>query len=412
MKVLRYISPGPRTMRLVAVATCSLLLVAAAAPALAADVQQGDTVIIGPGEVINDDVYAVGSNIQILGTVNGDVFAAGNSVTVGGTVTGSVFAAANTVAITGGVGHSIHAAGNTIAISGPVTEDATLASGNLNIVPGAHVGRDVLLATGTANLMAPIGRNVKAAAGDLTLSAPVGGDLQAQVTTLRLTDEARVNGSLTYTSSNDASIAPGASVGNGVQHLLPQASSQPPTPVPSPVFGVMDWLKGLVGFAVIGLLLTLVVPRFTANTLEMARTAFWPSVGVGFALFIGVPVVALVVLMLGIFVGGWMLGFALLALYAMACAVGCTYAAILTGNVLVQAVRQPPQHLVWNLLEGLAILGLIGLIPIVGGVVLFLACVFGLGAFTLTVVHTYRASQTPAEIPPIVAPVQPQLAAA
>jgi len=412
MKVLRYISSGTRMMRLVGIATCSLLLLATAVPALAADVQQGDTVIIGPSEVINDDVYAVGSNIQILGTVNGDVFAAGNSVTVGGNVTGSVFAAANTVAITGNVGHSIHAAGNTIAISGPVAEDATLASGNMNLSPGARVGRDVLLATGTANLMAPIARNVKAAVGDLTLSAPIGGDLQAQVTTLRLTDQARVDGSLTYTSTNDASIAPGASVGNGVQHLLPEASNQPRTTVPSPVFGVLDWLRALVGFAVIGLLLTLLVPRFTANTLETARRAFWSSFGIGFAVFIAVPIVALVVLILGIFIGGWMLGVALLALYAMACAVGYTYAAIFTGNVLVQAVHQPPQHLVWNLLEGLAILGLVGLIPIVGGVALFVACVFGLGAFTLTLVDAYRAWQTPAEVTPIVAPVPPQVAAA
>jgi len=412
MKVLRYISRGPRMMRLAALATCSLLLLATAGPALAADVQQGDTVIIGPGEVINDDVYAVGSNIQILGTVNGDVFAAGNSVTVGGTVTGSVFAAANTVSITGEVGHSIHAAGNAVAISGPVAQDATLASGNLNLSPGAHIGRDVLLATGTANLMAPIGRNVKAAVGDLTLSAPVGGDVQAQVTTLRLTDQARVDGSLTYTSSNDASLAPGASVGNGVQHLLPQASSQPSTAVPSAVAGVWDWLRGLVGFAVIGLLLTLVVPRFTAKTLAMARTAVWPSLGVGFALFIGVPIVALVLLVLGILVGGWMLAFAFLALYAMACAVGYTYAAMLTGNLLVQAVQQPQQHLVWNLLEGLAVLGLIGLIPIAGGLVQFVACLFGLGAFTLSIVQAYRTSQTQAEVTPFVAPVQPQLAAA
>jgi cytoskeletal protein CcmA (bactofilin family) len=412
MKILRNISPGSLVMRLVALATCSLLLLATAAPALAADVQQGDNVIIAPGEVINDDVYAFGSNIQILGTVNGDVFAVGNSVTVGGTVTGSVFATANTVAITGNVGHSIHAAGNTIAISGPVAQDATLASGSVNLSPGAQIGRDVLLATGTANLTAPIARNVKATAGDLTLTAPVGGDFQAQVTTLRLTDQARVDGSLIYTSSNDASIAPGASVGNGVQHLLPQASSQAPTPLASTILVVVDWLKGLVGFAAIGLLLTLLLPRFSANTLQTARTAFWSSLGVGFALFVGMPIAAAVVFILGIFVGGWMLGFALLAIYAMACAVGYTYAAILTGNVLVQTMKQRPQHLVWNMLEGLAILGLISLIPFVGGLVEFLACVLGLGAFTLTIVHSYRTSQTQPEVTPIAASVQPQLAAA
>jgi hypothetical protein len=78
----------------------------------------------------------------------------------------------------------------------------------------------------------------------------------------------------------------------------------------------------------------------------------------------------------------------------------------------VQTMKQRPQHLVWNMLEGLAILGLISLIPFVGGLVEFLACVFGLGAFTLTIVHSYRTSQTQPEVTPIAASVQPQLAAA
>ena len=113
--------------RLAAFTICALLLLAGAAPAMAADIQQGDTVVIGPDQVVNDDVYAFGSNVQILGTVNGDIFAAGNSITVGGKVAGSVFVAGNTVAITGDVRHALHAAGNTVTIGGPVAEDATLA---------------------------------------------------------------------------------------------------------------------------------------------------------------------------------------------------------------------------------------------------------------------------------------------
>ncbi len=397
--------------RFIAFAAGTLLLLASAAPALAAEVQQGDTITIGPDQVINDDVYAFGSNVQILGTVNGDIFAAGNNVTIGGTVTGSVFAAGNTVAIPGEVRHAVHAAGNTVALSGRIGEDATLASNALNLSPGSVVGRDLLLAGGTANLMAPIGRNVRAAAGDLTLAAPVGGDMQAQVTTLHVLDGASVNGALTYTSSNDASIAPGVSVAGGVQHLLPQTETQPADRVP-PLVGVVDWLRGLVGFAVIGLLFTLLVPRFSASTIDVARTAYWSSLGIGLALFLGTPILALLVFIVGIFLGGWALGLAVLAMLAMASAIGVAFAAMFTGNVLVQAFRQPSQHLAWNLLEGLAVLGLVGLLPVVGGIVLFLACVFGLGAFALNIARTYRASRGPGVITPITAPVQPQLVAA
>ena len=39
---------------------------------LAAELQQGHTIIVGPGQAVNDDLYAYGSNVQVLGTVKGE----------------------------------------------------------------------------------------------------------------------------------------------------------------------------------------------------------------------------------------------------------------------------------------------------------------------------------------------------
>jgi hypothetical protein len=33
--------------------------------AIAAEVQQGQTITIGPGQVVNDDLYAFGSNVEV-----------------------------------------------------------------------------------------------------------------------------------------------------------------------------------------------------------------------------------------------------------------------------------------------------------------------------------------------------------
>jgi hypothetical protein len=44
--------------------------------AAAADLRQGSEVTVGPGETVNDDIYAGGGTISIQGTVNGNVFAA------------------------------------------------------------------------------------------------------------------------------------------------------------------------------------------------------------------------------------------------------------------------------------------------------------------------------------------------
>ena len=382
-------------------AFAALLVLVTTPSALAAEVQQGQTVTVGPDEVVNDDLYAFGSNVQVLGTVNGDVFAAGNTVSIGGTVNGGVYAAGNAVAITGDVQRGVHAASGTLTIAGPVAQDAVIAGGTLSLAPGASIGRDVFLAGANADLAAPIGRNLQAAANELTVADTVGGDVQARVGTLRLTDDSRVVGSLTYTSNAEAEIAPGASVGEGIQHLLPPQRTESAPPVVNPAFAVLDWVRGLVGLAVVGVLLTLLFPGFSEKTVELAKTAYWQSLGIGVALFVGVPIVAVMIAIVGVLVGGWMLGFALMALLAMACAIGFTVAAIVAGNLAVELLRQPRQHLLWNLLEGLALFGLIGLIPILGAVLMFAACAYGLGAFALGIVASYRGTRaTPAGLGP------------
>jgi len=45
----------------VAASLSGLLLLGSAAPAFAADIQKGDSVVIGPDQVVNDDVYALSS---------------------------------------------------------------------------------------------------------------------------------------------------------------------------------------------------------------------------------------------------------------------------------------------------------------------------------------------------------------
>jgi cytoskeletal protein CcmA (bactofilin family) len=391
-----------------------MLLFGTAAPTLAAEVQRGDSVFVGPDRVINDDLYAFGSNVQVLGTVNGNIFAAGNIVSIGGKVNGDVFAAGNTVDITGDVRHGVHAAGGTVTLAAPITEDAVVAGGTLSATPPASVGRDMMFAAGTANIAAPVERNMLAAARNLTLAAPVGGDVQAQVETLRLAPGGHVNGSVVYTSANEADVAPGAAVIGGIQRLQPQASATPAAPVATPMWSIVDWLKGLVGVTVIGLLLVLLLPRFSAQTVQRARTGFWSSLGIGFALFAGVPLLAVILFIVGIFLGGWYLGFGLLALYAMAFAVGYVIAAALTGQAVVELFRQQPQHLAWNLIEGLVLLGLVALVPVVGGLLLVLASMVGVGAVARSVTAAYVAARAAPTVATsaVSAPIAPQPVAA
>jgi cytoskeletal protein CcmA (bactofilin family) len=368
----------------------ALLLTAVATPAFAAEVRQGDSVVVGANETINDDLYAFGSTVTILGTVNGDVFIAGSNITMSGTVTGDVFAAGGTTTISGDVRQSVRAVGGTIMLSGPVGKDALIAGGTTSVGGSARIGRDLLATTGTAAISGPVTRNVLVSGGEINLAGPVGGDVKAETETLRLSNGAQIVGGLRYTSPRQAEIAAGATVGGPTQRFEPQLRQQPVGPFSGPGVAVIDWIRGLVGLAVLGVIIAFVFPRFAQREVAVSQRSPWASLGLGFALLVGVPIVALVVLILGALIGGWWLSFFVLAAYALALVVGYVMSALFVGHSAVALLRFPEQHYAWYAIEGLALVGVLTLVPFVGGFIGLLAIVFGLGAFSLAIVEAYR----------------------
>jgi cytoskeletal protein CcmA (bactofilin family) len=363
-------------------------------PAFAAELRQGDTIVVGADETVNDDLYAFGSTVTILGTVNGDVFAAGNNVTVSGTVTGDLFTAGNTMTISGRVGQSVRAGGGTLMLMGPVGEDALVAGGTAGIGSSAQIGRDLLAATGSLSVSGPVTRNALISGGQVSLAGPVGGYVKAEVDTLRLASGAKVAGPLTYTSPHQAEIASDATVGGTVQRFESQARQQPSGPFGRPGDAVIDWVRGLVGLTALGLLIVFLFPRFAQRQIEISNRSPWTSLGVGFVLLFGIPMLAVVMLIAGVIVGGWWLALLLLAAYAAALAVGYTMSAAFVGQSAMRMFHVPEQHLAWYLVAGLIMIGLVTLVPFLGGFIALLAVVFGLGALTLDVIDAYRARFT------------------
>jgi hypothetical protein len=62
--------------------TLMLMTVFAAAPVLAFDGRSGDNVNVPQDEVVDGDLYVMGRNTVIDGTVNGDIFGAGQTITI------------------------------------------------------------------------------------------------------------------------------------------------------------------------------------------------------------------------------------------------------------------------------------------------------------------------------------------
>jgi len=356
--------------------------------ALAADLRQGANVTVGAGQTVSDDIYAAGGTITVAGTINGSLIAAGATITVSGNVSRDLIIAGGTINVTGKVGGSIRAAGGNLTLNGPVEQDVVITGGMIAIGSGATIGRDLVVAGGTTTVAAPVTRRVMMASGSLTLMNRVGGDVRGNVDHLKL-DGAQIGGNLDYTSNNQVEIVNGARIaGTTTRHTPPDRGASGPTN------SFIGWLRALIGIVALGLLLILLLPRFSSRSIDVLRAEPWLSLGVGAAILVITPIVAVIVFIVGLLIGGWWLGLLLIPLWILALAVGYVVSGFLLGRLVFAQLGWGRYHDALALIGGLFILAVITVIPILGWLVGLAALVFGTGALALAV--SRRARMRPA----------------
>jgi cytoskeletal protein CcmA (bactofilin family) len=385
-----------RQLKLVLVAIVGVLFVAGFAPlnALAADNRGGNSITIGPNEVINDDLYVAANTIDIQGTINGNLFAAGSTITVSGTVSRDVNAAGTNISIPGEIQGSARLAGGTVTVSGKVDGDLKAMASTLTVQSEASVARDLIAATGTGTFAGPIGRDVKVAGNDLTLSGPIGGNVTVSATTLKLAEGAKIQGNLDYTSNQDVNRA-GGTVAGFTHHYYPSSG-------PTVMAYLIGWFQTLVGFLLLGVLLILVAPRFNDKAVTAYKTAPWSRLGVGLAVLLIVPFVVLFTFVAGLIVGGWWLALFLLAAYVLATLVAFAVVGEMVGRFTFERLGQPAVHPLLALLLGMPVLLLLTSIPLIGWLFGLVVVVYGVGVVAFAL---------PWSAPPALRPSAPALPA-
>jgi cytoskeletal protein CcmA (bactofilin family) len=367
-----------------------LVLALAPSPAAAADVRQGldKDIVIGTTEVIEDDLYAFGTNVAVNGTVKGDLVATGQYISVDGNVTGDVIAAGGSLSIRGQVGGSVRAAGQKLFVDGKIANDLVFAGAEFELTTNGRVGRDVLVGTGNTTVSGQIGRDLQAGSGTVKIDGGVGRDVLASVDKLQLTDRATVGGALKYTSRNAAQIANPASVKGTIEQRDPENGRAPLFTGTTAL--VVEWLKGLIGLLILGILIVYFFPGFSRRSGEALVRSPWMSLAVGALVLIGLPILAAVFFVLGFLIGGWWIGLVVLALYGVVLALSIPVAGVGVGGAILRLTRRPVP--VWlALLTGLVALLLVALIPLLGPLVIFVAFLFGMGATTIAVAGGRRA---------------------
>lgn len=354
-----------------------------AAPARAAETANSQIVIIRPGDVVADDLYAGAVRVLVQGQIEGDLIAfAAEEISIEGTVQGSVIALSPRVTIEGSVEGSVRAVTNNLTISGTVVGDVVTAAFDAELSPESVVDGEVLAWSWLLRSLGEVG-SITGTQRTLELAGHVGSDVDVSVGQLRVIDRLEVVGDLGYRSGNEASGLDRVDAGGVVVEM---------TPLPPNIRVRALWL--FIRFLVI-LFLTITAltvswgwPDHTRSAVARARAQPFRSWARG-AVVVFSPLFLIALTALILVLAPPAAGFPLLAVFVplILAALGvvgalCLVAGIPVAGWLGSAVSSR-LSISGRVLVGATILGLVWLLPIASLLVPVLGLPLGLGAWLM-----------------------------
>jgi Polymer-forming cytoskeletal len=244
----------------------------------------------------------------------------------------------------------------------------------------------VVVVDGPVRIDGTVDGDVFVVSGDTEISGEVTGDVTVLAEPAVINSGARIGGDLRY-GDEEPEIASGAQI-DGETSDEDWSDLGPAGFIGWAVF----WFALALSSLALGLLLLLIAPRAADAAYRQAREGAWESAAAGLAIFILLPILAVLALvtLVGLPLGLGVL-LALLPLGAIAY--------VTTLWVVGRALVKPPRGRVVAFLAGWAIFSALALVPVLGILAWLAATVFGLGVLGLALWRA-RSPATPPARPP------------
>jgi cytoskeletal protein CcmA (bactofilin family) len=271
------------------------------------------------------------------------------------------------------------------------SDDRVVIEGPVTIGP-RDVAGDVVVAHGDVTVAGRLTGDLVVASGKVRVDGSVHGDVVGIADRVVLGPHARVGGDVQYADKKPV-VPAGARVGGDVKRVnFGKATGGLGLAVG---FGI--WLAITISAFLLGALLLWLFPRAAAAVYEVAESRVGAAVGFGLLAFFAIPIVGLILLVtiLGLPLGLLLL-LALVPLYSL----GYTASAWALGR----RILGPGRNRFLAFLAGLAILRVVAIVPVLGGLIWFAATVFGLGLLALAA--SRARSPGPAAPPTAPAPAE------
>lgn len=327
------------------------------------------------------DVVGGGSEVTVSDSVPGDVIVAGGRLGFVGVAGGDILAAGRVLEIGGRVLGDVRAAGGEVRFSGQVARNVTAAGREVRIGDGATIGRNAYLAGRQIRVEGTISGSLRSAGAEIVLNGTVDGNVDVRGGSLRVGPEARITGDLTHhIPAENVLIDSAAQIGGSVRAY--------PTRPGAPI-GLFRVLLS-IGFLLAGAVAVAIFARSAVAAEGGLRQRPGAALGFGLLWLLLLPIGIAAIAITGV---GLPLALILLALFLISLYLARAVTALWLGRLILRGQPRPGRGpLVSAFLIGGVVLLLIGLIPIVGGIVALVATVLGLGS--LVVAYRGRREHT------------------
>ncbi len=331
------------------------------------------------------DIYLSGDNVTIDYIVDGNLFVVANTVSINSQIGGDAFICANSVTVgeNGYIFSNLFTFSKNVTING-VIYDLYAASENTTI--NGYVYRDIRVGSNTVNIFGAVGRNAFVDCVNLNFAPNTNANNEEQTETTS-SSHGIVNGNLSYTAKQEASIPEGSVTG---ETTFEKEELSNGNTIQNHIISLGTFLATVI---VIWLLCLWLAPKFLKNTGAFLTTKkVLPAIGFGILTPIVGIILSIILLILGI---TSTLGLLLMILLFVLIAISTSIFVMALNNVICDKLKiQKTIGAFGMLIVSSIVLWLIGLIPYVGSIVGILAIFLGLGIIMANLVLKEKTETT------------------
>lgn len=304
----------------------------------------------------------------------------GNDFATRDNIKGLAFIAGNTITVDNSAKYGF-VAGNTVKISGAIQNDLFVTGNLLNITETANIGGDVFAAGNEMVVQTDLPGDLAFTGSTLKIEGTtIRGNVNLSVDKVVFDANTKIEGSLTY---NDTATIVGlgnASIKNVESYHIDEEE-------PSLAREFYAKFLSMVGLFIVMLVLIFLMPRLHH---EVARTDNTQGIIVRMAtgawLLILIPILAIFALCS---VVGVPLGLILIALYVIAIYVSQGFAGVWVGHLVIEKLAKSRANVYIEALVGIILLGVLSMLPYIGGLIYFLSLLLGFG----TLAHYFKPNK-------------------